>query len=137
MLFRAGMHRMLPVMLLLLFFCGSAPGADEAAWQRQIEEGRRHLAEGETAGALECFEKALGLNPRSSAAKTGKATALARRGDLREAERLLREALPLNPDPCRIHHELGRISQQRGDFRQAITEFKLGIEKCRDESADR
>jgi tetratricopeptide (TPR) repeat protein len=60
---------------------------------------------------------------------------LARQGNLEEAERLLKEALALNPDPCRTLYELGLVYQKQGNYPQAVTRFKLGIEKCRERMA--
>jgi tetratricopeptide (TPR) repeat protein len=101
-------------------------------WKSNVEEGYRQLAAGDNAAALRSFEAALRLNPRAAAAKTGKGAVLSRQGKLVEAERLLKDALMLNPDPGRTHYELGLIYQKREDYQQAVAEFKQGIEKYRE-----
>ena len=58
-----------------------------------------------------------------------KGIAMAEKGDLKGAEVILREALRLNPNPARAYYELGRIYEKRGDFIQAIAEYKAGIKK--------
>jgi len=59
--------------------------------------------------------------------KTENALELFRQGNLDAAEQLLLQVLPLTPDPARVHYELGRIHEQRGDSLKAITAFKEGI----------
>lgn len=121
---------LLALMAILATPAWSAGGA--ANWKFETEEGYRQLAAGDNAAALRSFEEALRLNPRAVAAKTGKGAVLARQGKLEEAERLLKDALALNPDPSRTHYELGLIYQKRGDYERAVTEFKRGIEKYRE-----
>jgi tetratricopeptide (TPR) repeat protein len=131
--------RVLPVLLtLLLVLASSVFGASDggtAAWEFKAKEGYRQLAAGDYAAALRFFDEALALNPRASSPKTGKGMVLARQGSFQEAERLLKEALALNPDPCRTHYELGLIYQKQGSYPRAASEFKLGIEKCRERMA--
>ncbi len=57
--------------------------------------------------------------------------ALAEQGDLKGAEQQLRAALRLNPEPARVHYELGRIYEKQGDPLRAITEYKAGIRRLR------
>ncbi len=78
------------------------------------------------------FDGALAQQPLAHAAKTGKGMVLAQKGNLKGAVRVLKAALVLNPDPVRTHYELGRVYQQLGDFDQAVTEFKAGLEKFRE-----
>lgn len=110
----------------------SAAAVTEPTAESRAREGNRQLAEGDIDAALLSFDEALRLNPRSSAARTGKGMVLARQGNLEEAERVLREGLSLNPDPSRVHYELGVIYQKLGDYPRAVAEFKQGIEKYRD-----
>jgi len=102
------------------------------SWRELSDTGYQQLTAGDLPAALASFEAALELNPRGAAARTGKGIVLARRGELELAEKVLREALVLNPDPTRTHYELGRIYQQQGDYQRAIDEFKQGIEKYRE-----
>ena len=78
-------------------------------------------------GKLGSFDKALELQPRSSAAKTGKGIILSKNGDLKAAEAILTDALKLNPDPVRTHYELGLIYEKLGDIKGALAHFKQGI----------
>jgi tetratricopeptide (TPR) repeat protein len=75
------------------------------------------------------FDQALKLNPHAHDAKTGRGVVLARRGNLQEAEAVLKDALILNPNPVRAHYELGLVYEKLGDREKAIAEFKEGIWK--------
>ncbi len=85
------------------------------------------LDQGDMQRALLSFDKALGLRPRTSAAKTGKGIILSRGGNFKEAEPLLKDALKLNPDPARTYYELGVLYEQLGDMQLALSHFKQGI----------
>ncbi len=104
----------------------------ETPWQQKSVQGYLQLADGNLVRALASFEEALQMNPHGAAAKTGKGIVLVRQGKFSEGEELLVESLKLNPDPTRAHYELGKIYQQRGDYEQAITEFKLAIDHYRE-----
>ena len=91
--------------------------------------GQLLLRKGASGDALQSFEEALKLNPRSIEAKVGKGIALGRQGEYGKAEQALREALPLNPNPARVHYELGILSERRGDFDGAISEYKEGLKR--------
>jgi tetratricopeptide (TPR) repeat protein len=147
-----GKSRLAMALLVALLLAGGAwgawgaappapPGASMApappppappSWRELSDTGYQQLTAGDLPAALASFEAALELNPRGAAARTGKGIVLARRGELELAEKVLREALVLNPDPTRTHYELGRIYQQQGDYQRAIDEFKQGIEKYRE-----
>lgn len=92
-----------------------------------VMHGNLLLAGNELAKALLAFEKALELDDGNNAAKTGRAIVLARQGRLDEAERLLKQQLPLTPDPARVYLELGHIHEQRGEHTKALAVFKEGI----------
>ncbi len=79
--------------------------------------------------AIAEFEKALQLVPRSHPAKIGKGIALSHKGDLKAAETILKDALILNPDPVKVHYELGLVYEKMGDFAKALAEFKEGVAK--------
>lgn len=87
------------------------------------------LKKGLNEEAGKAFDEALSLNGRYHDALTGKGIILERMGEDQEAEKLLRQALVLNPNPVRTYYELGRLYEKRGDFAQAITEYKNGLEK--------
>jgi len=94
-----------------------------------IRLGRLLLGKGALNDALQAFDEALRLNPRSFEAKIGKGVVLGRQGELEKAEQLLRNALVLNPNPVRVHYELALLYEKRGEFGKAIAEYKEGLIK--------
>jgi Flp pilus assembly protein TadD len=128
---------------------GSAPrheGKLESSMDGELESLRKELKEtptetsalrlgelllkkGASDEALASFNRALEMNPRSLEAKIGRGVALGRMGETVKAEKALREALPLNPNPARVHLELGRLFEQRGDFARAVAEYKEGLKR--------
>jgi cytochrome c-type biogenesis protein CcmH/NrfG len=94
-----------------------------------VRLGQLLMVKGEMDAALRSFEDALKLNPRSLDAKVGKGRSLAALGESGKAEQVLRDALVLNPDPARVHYELGLIYEGRGDFTRAVSEYKEGLKK--------
>ncbi len=87
------------------------------------------LLEEDPPEARACFEDLLKDKPGIPSARTGLGIALAREGRLDEAEKALREALVLNPDPVRVHYELGCLYQKMNEHEKAMSEFKTGIAK--------
>ncbi len=94
-----------------------------------IRLGHLLLKTGDANGALQAFDEALRLNPRSFEARIGRGSALGSKGDYAGAEEVLRDALALNPHPERVHYELGRLFEKQGDFTRAIAEYKEGLKK--------
>ena len=94
-----------------------------------IRLGHLLLGKGALNDALQAFDEALRLNPRSFEAKIGKGVVLGRQGELDKAEQLLRDALVLNPNPVRVHYELALLYEKRGEFGKAIAEYKEGLIK--------
>jgi Flp pilus assembly protein TadD len=91
--------------------------------------GELLLKKGASDEALATFNRALEMNPRSLEAKIGRGVALGGIGETEKAEKALREALPLNPNPARVYLELGRLFEQRGDFARAVAEYKEGLKR--------
>ncbi len=91
--------------------------------------GELLLKKGASDEALASFNRALEMNPRSLEAKIGRGVALGRIGETEKAEKALREALPLNPNPAHVHLELGRLFEQRGNFAGAVVEYKEGLKR--------
>ncbi len=98
-----------------------------------IRLGNLLLETGDANGALQAFEDALRLNPRSFEARTGKGVVLGRQGKFAEAGDVLAGALALNPHPARVHYELGILYEKQGEFGKAIAEYKEGLNKKQEE----
>ena len=91
--------------------------------------GQLLLGKGALNEAMEAFDAALKLNPRSFEARVGKGIVLGRLGKFAEAEQQLRDALLLNPNPVRVHYELGLLYEKQGDFGKSVSEYKEGLKK--------
>ena len=91
--------------------------------------GQLLLGKGALNEAMEAFDAALKLNPRSFEARVGKGIVLGRQGEFAKAEQVLRDALVLNPNPVRVHYELGMLYEEQGDFDNAVSEYKEGLKK--------
>jgi len=94
-----------------------------------IRLGYLLLNAGAPAEAKTAFDEALKRNEHSHAAMTGEGIVLARAGNLKEAEQVLKAALVRNPDPVRTHYELGLVYEKEGDPEKALAEYKVGIAK--------
>ena len=103
--------------------------ADPSSEKAQVSLGYLLLKKGALAEAEKAFDDALALNDRYHDALTGKGIVLSRMSKDQEAEEFLQKALILNPNPIRTYYELGLLYEKKGDFAQANTEYKKGIEK--------
>jgi len=103
--------------------------ADPSSVQKQVALGFLLLNKGALTEAQKVFDDALALKNNYHDALTGKGIVLARMGKDQEAEELLQKALVLNPNPVRTHYELGLLYEKRGDYANAVAEYKKGIEK--------
>jgi tetratricopeptide (TPR) repeat protein len=95
----------------------------------RIRLGFLLLKKGSNDEAMKEFEAALQRMPWSYSAKTGKGIALTQKGDLKAAEIILKDALILNPDPVKVHYELGLVYERMGNLEKALSEYKEGINK--------
>ena len=110
--------------------------ADPSSEKALVKLGNLLMAKGSLQEAEETFDKALSLNSRYHDAMTGKGIVLARMGRDKEAEEMLQKALVLNPNPIRTYYELGLLYEKQGDFNKAVSEYKKGIEKYKQEEKD-
>jgi tetratricopeptide (TPR) repeat protein len=111
--------------------------AETSSEKALVKLGNLLVAKGSLKEAEETFDKALSLNGRYHDAMTGKGIVLARMGRDKEAEEMLQKALVLNPNPIRTYYELGLLYEKQGDFNKAVSEYKKGIEKYKQEERDR
>jgi Flp pilus assembly protein TadD len=96
---------------------------------QHVRLGYLLLNKGAVDEARVSFGEALKLNTRSHAAMTGEGIVLARKGNFKEAEQALKDALVQNPNPVRTHYELGLVYEKSGDIEKALAEYKEGIKK--------
>ncbi|MBV9509619.1 MAG: sulfotransferase [Caulobacteraceae bacterium] len=78
--------------------------------------------------AVDCFERAIGLNPNFAAAHYNLAAALERQGRIPAAIAALRRAIALKPNLGAAYSRLGNLLQTRGDQAEAMACFRQASE---------
>lgn len=86
-------------------------------------------AMGDLDSADELVDIVLQSQPNHRRAQQLKGIGYFRRGQFDEAERLLTEALKLNPNPEQIHYYLGQICEHRGDTQQALEHYREALRR--------
>ena len=77
--------------------------------------------------AISAFNSALKINSMMRTSKTGIGLALSKKGDLKGAEAILKDALILNPYPSMTHYAMGLVYEKLNDYEKAVAHFKEGI----------
>jgi len=89
--------------------------------ERRVDDAYAALEQGDLATAAATADRAAGLNPLSIEPLHAGALAEELRGNLAEAERLLRQAVELQPENGETWYELGRFEfESRGELRLAL-----------------
>ena len=95
----------------------------DASAEANLSVGRALRALGESQAASEYFNRALALNPRSSAALFEKGLVVSDSGDWSKAADLFRKALADSPHLAAAHLALGEMLLRTGDFEGSRTEL--------------
>ena len=77
--------------------------------------------------AINCYRKALRINPEYEWALHGLGHAFADKGLLNEAIKEYREALRINPEFAETHNNLGIVLKDKGLLDEAISEFREAL----------
>lgn len=93
-----------------------------------LAEGLERAWEGDTAGALAAFDRAVAAAPRSAMARLNRGLLRASQGDTSGAAADLDVAVRLAPHAARTHFALGRLLRRNGDPRAAQAEFDRAAE---------
>ncbi len=84
-------------------------------------------------GNLDSADELVGIvlkgQPNHRRAQQVKGIACFHRGEFHEAERFLKEALKLNPDPERIHYYLGQICERNGETELALEYYRQALRR--------
>jgi len=97
--------------------------ANERAARDYLKEGLLEAGEGRDTRAAAAFRRAIGIRPDWAEAHSLLGSALARSGNLREAEEELRKAVTLKPDYAEGWYYLGQFLQDRGKDKEAQEAF--------------
>jgi Flp pilus assembly protein TadD len=118
---RRGSYWLIPVLGgLAVVFMGTCGGQKEGAEEDLLRSGRAALAKGNNTRAVALLQKALDASPRNARVRLALVLALERIARLREAERILRDGLVLQPGKAALWGALGRILRRRGKYDQAV-----------------
>ncbi len=90
--------------------------------------GAALLKTGRTTEAIQAFERAVELDPRSSLTQFNLATAYAQNGLYTVAERIMRTALVLNPKFAEAHGMLSGILLELGRSEEALQEAEVSLQ---------
>jgi Flp pilus assembly protein TadD len=103
--------------------------SESALTASQLHNQAVYLArEGKLEQAIELFEKALALNPRSFDTKRNMALALAQRGRFADAERMYRDVLQAQPDCVQALHELANTLRSAKRLDEAVPLYRKAIQ---------
>jgi len=73
--------------------------------------------------AIECFEKAIKLNPKYLAPMFSLATLYSRKKDSQKAKQMYEKILAMNPEHAATHYNLGNIYAAERKFREAVKHY--------------
>ena len=107
-----------------------APAASDDARARRLEEGQRHLAEGDTEQARAAFEEALKLSPNDPNALYGLAIVASQEENRPEAREFFLRTLEHARTPDILgwsHVYLGRIYDLEGNREQALAHYRAAL----------
>lgn len=93
----------------------------------QIADGLSRAWEGDLDSAIASFDRAIEIEPRSSAAYLNRALAWRRRGDLDRALADLDRAVRFSPRTARYYFHRGLVLRQRGDNRRALADEERAV----------
>jgi len=112
--------RALFLVSIVVVLAGSCGGQKRGAEADLLRSGRAALAKGDNTRAVALFQKAVARSPRNDRARLALTLALERTKRFKEAERILREGLALQPGKAALWGALGRILRSRGKYDQAV-----------------
>jgi serine/threonine-protein kinase len=103
--------------------CDRALAIDSLRSDAWATRGRIKSASGDVSGAIEDFDRAVGLNGRDAAARHDLAFAYLRQGEREKSEQVCRAALVANPRFWGGYEDLGYVCYVLGRYDEAVTEF--------------
>jgi len=95
--------------------------------EAEFNQGALHLKLGQHEGAIAHLRRALSLRPGFGDGLRLLAGALSARGQASEAIAILEDAIAARPHDPALHHALGRIQADLGDFARAKANFEAAI----------
>jgi tetratricopeptide (TPR) repeat protein len=113
------------IVVLLLLFSSAAALAQQPEADRLFGAAVEAQQRGDSAAAIEDYQKLLKLRPKMVEARVNLGAALAHEGRFNEAIAQYELALPDVPDKDAVRMNLGLAYYKKGDLADAIREFKI------------
>ena len=98
---------------------------DEAI--RLAKQGNQHFAAGEFDLAIECYNKAIALDPEDAEAFYNRGLAYDKKGEFDLAIQDFDQAIALNPEDAKAFYNRGVAYNKKGEFDRAIEDFNQAI----------
>jgi tetratricopeptide (TPR) repeat protein len=93
-----------------------------------VNRGWAHQEMLDTAQATADYQKSLALNPEGSLARHNLAALSAKKGNLKEGEKLLTEAIERNPEEPHFHVARAINYTAQGDYTKALLDYNAAIQ---------
>ena len=95
----------------------------------QLDLADIHLLRDKIAEAAAIVDAVLKADPNHRRGKLVHGIVLFRQNNLDTAEKVLQEALLLNPDPARTHYYLGKLHEKKGDKDKALHHYRQALQR--------
>jgi protein O-mannosyl-transferase len=96
-------------------------------WMAQNNLGRALSQERQTGEAIECFKKAIEIEPHNAEAYNNLGYALFQNGEADKAITYLQQALAIKPDFAEVENNLGAVLFQKGEVDEAMTHYQKAV----------
>lgn len=94
---------------------------------QELDRGNGSYAGGDYIAALECYNRALAIDPKFFVALNNRANAYAALGRYQNALDSLKEALELRPDSAEAHNNLGGVYVSLDRLDEALSEYSTAL----------
>lgn len=93
-----------------------------------INLGNLYAMWGDNSEAMVEYNKAIGLNPKSSVALTNLGTLYTAMGKQRKAFKAFKKALAVDPNAALAFYNLGSLYEQKGDYDKSVEYYKRAVD---------
>lgn len=105
----------------------SASPAIVETWSSWNEKGRAKAHRGDGRGAIQCFDRAIALNPSSAMLHMNRGSALLHLGELLEALEEFNKAVTLDPAYPELRLNRAQARSGLGDWKGAVQDFEVAL----------
>lgn len=116
------MEKSLSLIMLVVLFTGNMAWAERAG--KWYEKGISAMEVGFYNVAIECFEKAIAIDPNDSRSHLKMGIVYSKKGKKKEAISYFKKTIAINPELAKAHYHLGVIYAEEGKLKGAISELR-------------